>query len=113
MAKRLNILAVALFVWALVLAPAAHRAGETRACESGSSCSHEPHETPRPGNEPPAKHDAAHCGVCQLAHAPALAAASAMYMVPDATPAAIPEFSFLAPAVPAACRLPFSCGPPA
>ena len=113
MAKRLNILAVVLFVWALVLAPAAHRVAGHHAGESCSSCAHESHDGHCPGDKPPAKHDPAHCPICQLAHAPALAVAPALFMVPDATSVAVPEFSFLAPAVSAACRLPFSCGPPA
>ena len=113
MAKRLNILALVLFVWALVLAPAAHHAAAHNACESCSSCTHESREEPGPGHEPPAKHDAAHCAICQLAATPALAAVPVVFLVPDPAPLPLPEFSFLVPAVPAARRLPFSCGPPA
>ena len=48
-----------------------------------------------------------------LAATLALAAVPMVCQAPDSTPVAIPEFSFLAPTVSAACRLPFSCGPPA
>ena len=113
MSKRWNILVLALFSWALIAAPFVHRVAGHHACESCSACAHGAHEGHCPGNEPPAKHDADHCSICQLAATPALAAAPMVCLAPDSTPVALPECSFLAPTVPAACRLPFSCGPPA
>ncbi len=112
MAKWLNSLAAALFVWALVFAPAFHRI----AGHAGHACTHCAHghsEDHCPGESSPAKHDAAHCPICQLAATPALAAAPVVVLVPEPAPLPLPVFAFLAPTVPAACRLPFSCGPPA
>ena len=112
MAKWMNSLAAALFAWALVFAPAIHVA----AGHAGPACAHCAHGNSDghcPAEKPPAPHDAAHCSICQLAATPALAAAPAVVLVPDPAPLPLPEFSFLAPAVPAARRLPFSCGPPA
>ena len=115
MFKWLKILALILFVWALVFAPAIHlaagHAGES--CASCSPESHEGHAGHCPGHAPPANHDAAHCSICQLAATPTLASAPLVFSVPDSTPVVLPVVAFLAPAVPAACRLPFSCGPPA
>jgi hypothetical protein len=116
MIKWLNSLAAALFVWALVFAPAFHRLGghAEHAC---AACAHAAHaDCGKSGHDhhpPPAKHDAAHCPICQLAATPALAAAPVVVLVPEPAPLPLPDYSFLAPAVPAAFRLPFSCGPPA
>ena len=107
-----NSLAAALFVWALVFAPAIHRWTGHSASGSCSSCSQESHEGHCPCHPPPEKHDAAHCPICQLAATPALATAPAVILVPEPAPVPLPAFAFLAPTVPAACRLPFSCGPP-
>ena len=110
MLKRLNILAAVLFTWGLVIAPAAHRFAEAQGeghCTHGG-CPSEGHSHPVP-----AKHDADHCQVCQLAHAPLLASVPVVMPVSESAPAVAPDFSFQAPAVPASCRLPFSCGPPA
>ena len=115
MAKRLNIFTIALFVWAMVFAPAIHLASG-HADDSCAACSHESHAEHGgqcPGHVPPVKHDAAHCAICQLAATPALATTPVIFLVPEPTPVVLPEYSFHAPTVPAACRLPFSCGPPA
>ena len=112
MAKRLNMLALVLFVWALVFAPAIHLASG-HAGESCDSCSHEAHAGQCPGHALPVKHDAGHCPICQLAATPTLASAPLVFSVPDSTPVVLPVVAFHAPAVPAAFRLPFSCGPPA
>ena len=112
MTKWRNSLASALFVWALVFAPAIHMV----AGHAGQTCPHCAHghsDGHCPAEKPAVPHDAAHCAICQLAATPALAATSTVFLVPDSAPLPLPEFSFLAPAVPAACRLPFSCGPPA
>ena len=104
-------MAAALFIWALVFAPAFHVAtGHT-----GHACAHCDHGQSHghcPDKQPAAPHDAAHCAICQLAQAPLLASAPVVYFLPEPAPATLPEIAFLAPAVPAACRLPFSCGPP-
>ncbi len=107
-----NSLVAALFAWALVFAPAIHvAAGHTgRAC---APCDHDNPAGHCPAEKPAAPHDAAHCAICQLAHAPLLASAPVVYFLPEPAPVALPEIAFLAPAVPAAYRLPFSCGPPA
>lgn len=116
MTKMWNSLAAALFVWALVFAPAIHRlAGHAdHAC---AACAHAAHadcgEHGHAHQPPPAKHDAAHCPICQLAATPALAAVPIVILAPAPEPLPTPDFSFHAPAVPAAFRLPFSCGPPA
>jgi hypothetical protein len=118
MAKKANRLAAALFIWALVFAPAIHRvagpAGEP--CASWATCAHESqhgHADPHPGGRQPEPHDAEHCAICQLAAMPMLAFVPAVILVSDSVPAPIPEFTFDAPAVPVARRLPFACGPPA
>ena len=113
MTKWWNSLAAALFAWALVFAPTIHRlAGHAdHAC---AACAHAGCGEHGHGHHPPpVPHDAAHCAICQLAATPALAAVPVVVLVPDPAPLPLPEFSFLAPAVPAARRLPFSCGPPA
>ena len=112
MTKLANSLMAALFAWALVFAPAIHlAAGHTgHAC---AQCDHGQSHGHCPAEKPPHSHDAAHCAICQLAHAPLLASAPVVYFLPNPAPVALPEIAFLAPAVPAACRLPFSCGPPA
>ena len=112
MIKWWNSLAAALFVWALVFAPAFHVAAG-HAGHACTPCDHGHAHGHCPAEKPPANHDAAHCAICQLAHAPLLASAPIVYFLPDPAPVALPEISFHAPAVPATCRLPFSCGPPA
>jgi hypothetical protein len=115
MTKWHNSLAAALFVWALVVAPAIHRL-PGHAGESCATCSHEPHDTPADGHSespPPAPHDAAHCAICQMAAMPMLAFVSPAIAVPNLVLLPIPEIFFDAPEVPSARRLPFACGPPA
>lgn len=112
MAKWLTSLAAALFVWALVFAPAIHVAAG-HAGHACTHCAHGPSDGHCPGEVPPAPHDSAHCSICQLAAMPMLVAALMVCLAPDSTSVELPEFSFLAPAVPAARRLPFACGPPA
>jgi hypothetical protein len=107
MFKIIHILAAGLFVWGLVLAPVGHGIAEAQgACVHGA-CPSENHSPAEP-----APHDANHCAICQLAHAPLLAAAPVILSVPETSPVAVPDASFHAPAVSAGYRLPFSCGPP-
>ncbi len=117
MAKPFGILTWALMAWAVGIAPALHMArhahaegGEPHACPAvpHGSCGRE-----TPDSAPAPEHDAAHCGICQLAHMPALAAAPIAVSMPETAWMWSLAVSYDSPAVPASRQLPFARGPPA
>jgi len=108
MRRTLNILALFLFVVGMVVAPAAHVAASAASQHDGccpGGCQDRPAE--------PAKHDADHCPICQLAQTPFAVT------VPVVAPVAVAVIAecVLLPASAPNCRadraLPFACGPPA
>lgn len=108
MKRRLNSLAFAVFTLTVIVSPASHRI-HLAGCGTAGSCSQENREDGRA----PEKHDREHCAICQLALTPLIAGAPVAALAPAGTVYEIPLLSIPAPAVSAACVLPYSCGPPA
>lgn len=105
MKRILNSLAVGLFLLGFLVVPAVHRAvasHHSAACASSDSGEH----------HPPVKHNGTHCGICQLAHAPLLAAVPVPTVIPVAVSIASVRAPSLAPVMRPVRLLPFSCGPP-
>ena len=108
MQRRLNIWAVCIFALGLIVFPAAHLMSlgrEARSVCASHACGHEP--------SAPARHDADHCPVCQLARVTFSAIVPVVAPSPAAAITETLRMPVLAPVIRPACLLPFSCGPPA
>ena len=90
--RKLNAVAALLFVLGFLLAPLLHQ------LETAHGHEH---------------HDADHCGLCQLAHLPALDAVPVLAPTPVLQWCASPLLPVATPATPTDHLLPYSCGPPA
>jgi hypothetical protein len=104
--RKLNILALVLFVAGFLAAPLLHGAGASR-------CDHGYDHSSRNDDPQPPTHDTEHCPICQLANTPHIAALPCIRLAPLAVAVAPLLIPSQAPVVRLTHRLPFSCGPPA
>lgn len=108
MRRKLNILALCLFVMGATVMPVAHNVALACASEQSrhsKDCGN--------GSSEPAGHDDSNCSICQMAHTPFTFVTSAEIPVVTDPPAMTLLARTFAPTVRPDYRIPFSCGPPA